>query len=295
MGISHTGLAFVKDGTVYNLDNPLDAEYIGKDYKSQLTSSHYNTLNLIHVIRPRNLSEADRANILAWSTRLTGSAKKVYPSQLSFNQDYNAPKFKAGQPVDFVKRLAQIGLAQNPSGNISMYCSEFVWSVMALRQCDPTSGATDAAFRGNGVPSCVKPIMTPMDATGSYIFSRSRTAYAGLADGPLLVVDAMKLPNDKEADLLNTIFVDDPKKLAKMSVGHRQVAQKMKPDFAPLQRYYIDAATGGWGRWRSRSIRFMSNRKVPENYSPTSFLINALLPSDNSNRTMDYVATIAIE
>jgi hypothetical protein len=39
----------------------------------------------------------------------------------------------------------------------------------------------------------------------------------------------------------------------------------------------------------------MSNRKVPDNYSPTSYLINTLLPVDNSNRTMDYVATIVIQ
>ena len=37
------------------------------------------------------------------------------------------------------------------------------------------------------------------------------------------------------------------------------------------------------------------NRAIPENYSPTSYLINTLLPPDNVNRTMDYVATIVIE
>jgi hypothetical protein len=295
MGISHTGIAFVKDGTVYNIDNPLDAEYIGSNYKSQLTSSHYNTLGLIHVIRPRNLSDTDKANISAWATRLTGSAKKVYPSQISFNQDYNDPKFKTGKPTEFVRTLGQIGLGQNPSGNIGMYCSEFAWSLLALRQCDPAAPATADAFKRSGVPSCVKPIMTPMDATGAYIFSRSKSAYAGLADGPLLVVDSMQLSKEKEQALLKTVFVENPAVLKKMSSGHRAVAEQMKPNFEPLQTYYIDAATGGWGRWRARGIRFMSNRKVPENYSPTSYLINTLLPSDNNNRTMDYVATIAIE
>jgi hypothetical protein len=91
------------------------------------------------------------------------------------------------------------------------------------------------------------------------------------------------------------VFVEDQQKLAKMSTGHRQLAEQMKPNFEPLQTYYVDAATGGWGRWKARSIRFMSNRKVPDNYSPTSFLINTLLPADNSKRTMDYVATIVIE
>ena len=295
MGISHTGVAFVKDGTVYNIDNPLDPEYIGRDYKSQLNSSHYNTLNFIHIIRPRNLTDEDKANIIAWATKLTGSAKKVYPKEISFNQDYNDPKYKPGKPITFVKQLGQIGLGQDPTGNVGMFCSEFAWSLLALRQCDPNSQATADAFKGSSIPSCVKPIMTPMDATGSYIFSRSRSAYTGLADGPLLVVDSMKLPNDKEAELLNSVFVENPKVLSKMSVGHRQVAQQMKPNFSQLQTYYIDAATGGWGRWKARGIRFLSNRKVPDNYSPTSYLINTLLPPDNSNRTMDYVATVAIQ
>ncbi len=295
MGISHTGVAFLKDDTVYNIDNPLDAEYIGRNYKSQLNSSHYNTLNFIHIIRPRNLSETDRANILAWATRLTGSAGKVYPKQISFNQNYNDPKFQPGKPVEFVRTLGQIGLGQNPPGNIGMYCSEFAWSLLALRQCDPNAPSTGEEFQRSGVPSCVKPIMTPMDATGSYIFSRKRNSYVGLADGPLLVIDSMNLDKEKETELLKSVFVENPKVLAKMSVGHRKVAAEMKPNFEPLQTYYIDAATGGWGRWRARSIRFMSNRKVPENYSPTGYLINTLLPADHSNRTMDYVATVVIE
>jgi hypothetical protein len=295
MGISHTGVAFVKDGTVYNIDNPLNAEYIGAGFKSQLNSSHYNTLNFIHIIRPRNLSETEKANITAWATRLTGSAGKVYPKQLSFNDDYNDPKYKPGKPIEFVRTLGQIGLGQNPPGNVGMYCSEFVWSLLALRQCDPAAASTGDDFKRSGVPSCVKPVMTPMDATGSYIFSRKRSSYVGLADGPLLVIDSMNLAKDKETELLNSVFVENPKVLSKMSSGHRQVAEQMKPNFEPLQTYYIDAATGGWGRWKARSIRFMSNRKVPENYSPTGYLINTLLPSDNSNRTMDYVATVVME
>ena len=101
MGISHTGIAYVKDGVVYNIDNPMNAEYLGADFKSQLTSEHYRTLNFIHVIRPRNLTDAERANITAWATRLTGSAKKVYPEQIAFNDDYNAPKYVVGQAGEF--------------------------------------------------------------------------------------------------------------------------------------------------------------------------------------------------
>jgi hypothetical protein len=294
MGISHTGVAFVKDGTVYNIDNPLNPEYLGSDYKSQLTSEHYRTLSLIHIIRPRNLTDAERANISAWATRLTGSAKKVYPSQISFNDDYNAPKYVSGKPVNFVQQLGQIGLGQNPADKkVDMYCSEFAWSLLSLRQCDPATTATD--FQGTRIPSCVKQPMEPMHATGDYVFKKSKASYSGLADGPLMVIDSMSLPNEKKTELVKGLFVNDPKKLEKMSPGHRDVAKAMQPRFERLETYYMGVVDGGWQQWRSRAMRLLFNRQVPDNYSPTSYLINTLLPPDNSNRTMDYVATVAIE
>lgn len=293
MGVSHTGIAYVRDGIVHNLDNPMDAEYLGRDFRGELGGSHYNTLNFIHIIRPRNLTETDRQNILDWATRLGSSAKKVYPSQISFNQDYNVPKFEPGKPVDFVKHLGQIALQQNPPGNISMYCSEFVWSVLALRQCDPdTSGE---AFKAAGIPSCVKPIMRPLNATGNYVFNRNRNGDAGLADGPLMVIESMNLPDAKRAELLKTVFVKNDKALAKLSPGHRKVADDMQPRFSRLEGYYLDVSTGSWEKWRARGIRLLFNRQVPDNYSPTSYLINTLLPADSTHRVMDYVATIAIE
>jgi hypothetical protein len=293
MGISHTGIAYVKDGTVYNIDNPLNAEYLGAKFDSQLTSEHYRTLNFIHVIRPRNLTDAERANILDWASRLTSSAKKVYPTQIAFNDDYNAPKYSSGKPVNFVKHLAQVGLGQNPPSKVDMYCSEFAWSLLALRQCNPATSGEE--FKGSRIPSCVKEIMEPMHATGDYVFKKSKGSYSGLADGPLMVIDSMSLPNERKAELVKGIFVNDPKKLAKMSSGHREVAEAMQPRFEKLETYYMGVVDGGWQQWRSRAMRLLFNRQVPDNYSPTSYLINTLLPPDNSNRTMDYVATIAIE
>ena len=34
---------------------------------------------------------------------------------------------------------------------------------------------------------------------------------------------------------------------------------------------------------------------IPENYSPTSYLVNTLLPKNNRYRTMDYVATVVMQ
>lgn len=294
MGVSHTGMAYIRDGAVRNIDNPLDQEYLGPGFRSDLNSAHYNTLNMLHIIRPRNLTDTQRANLAAWATRMNSNAPRIYPGKLSFNSDYNAPKFQSGKPVSFVKHLGQAGLLQNPQGNVSMYCSEFVWSLLALRDCDPN--ASGDKFKESGVPSCVREIMRPMAVTGDYVGRKWRTSYSGLADGPLIVVDALKLPEAEREKLIHSIFVDNPAGLSRMSVGHRKVATDMKPKFAPLEKYYIGALGGFWGpSIEARMISHGFNKAVPDNYSPTSFLINTLLPSNNTNRVMDYVATLLIE
>jgi hypothetical protein len=291
MGISHTGIAYIKDGVLHNLDNPLNAEYLGA--RGELNSEHYRTLSFIHVIRPRNLTDAQRANLLEWTSRLAASSGRVYPKQIAFNQDYNAPKFKRGRSPEFVKHLGQIALGQNPPGTVDMFCSEFVWSLLSLRDCDPSKTAD--SFKGSRVPSCVKEPMKPMSATGDYVTRRGRHSYSGLTEGPLLVVDSLKLPAEEKQKLLHAVFVDNPNGLAKLSAGHKTLAQSMKPKFAPLEKYYLGVG-GPWGpTMEARMVSIAFNRGIPDNYSPTSFLINTLLPANNVNRTMDYVATIMIE
>jgi hypothetical protein len=293
MGISHTGIAYVKDGELHNLDNPLNEEYLGSRMRGDLTGEHYRTLDFIHVIRPRNLTDTQRANIVAWAERLTTTAKQIYPTQISFNQDYNAPKYKPGKPYDFVKTFGQVALGQKPPGTLDLFCSEFAWSLLALRDCDP-AGAGDG-FSGSGMPACVREVMKPMDATGDFIFKHNSSSYAGLADGPLLVIDALKLPTAERKKLLEAIFVENKGRLAKLSVGHKALAESMQPKFAPLQQYYTGAGAGFFQSIKARMIRSAVNRAIADNYSPTSFLVNTLLPPDNVNRTMDYVATIVIE
>jgi hypothetical protein len=294
MGISHTGLAYVKDGKVHNIDNPLNEEYLGRSMRADLTSEHYRTLDYMHVIRPRNLTDEERKNIVAWATRMNAAAPRVYPDQIKFNQDYNAPKYRPHRSLAFVKRLGQIALGQNPPGNIDMFCSEFAWSILALRDCDPET--TAAAFKGSRVPACIKQPMRPMKATGSVVPRHRSSAYSGLADGPLLVVDAMRLPADKRQEVLHAVFVENPEGLKKMSDGHRELAQSMAPNFARLESYYTGIMGRFWQSWRARLIGTGFNfAGIAENYSPTSYLINTLLPQNNKNRTMDYVATIVIE
>jgi len=293
MGISHTGIAYVRDGVARQLDIPLNAEYLGGNYAGNFDSEHYRTLKFIHIIRPRGLTDAQRAAILAWATRINQQAKKIYPAQISFNDDYNAPKYKSGKPLDFVQHLARLGLGQNPAGQTSMFCSEFVWSILALRNCDPAK--TGDSFKGSRIPSCVSPLMEPLPATGTFMSTRTTRAKVGLGEGPLLVIDALKLPADKRDPLVDSIFVEDPKARARMSSGHQTVAKEMAPRFSPLKDYYKNAAAGGWRRAQTLVASAAFRSAVPDNYSPTSYLINTLLPRTNNNRKLDYVATVMFE
>jgi hypothetical protein len=169
-----------------------------------------------------------------------------------------------------------------------------VFSLLSLRNCDPVKDA--AAFKGSRVPSCVKEPMEPMKATGNVLPLHGRNSYSGLADGPLLVLDQMELSDEARKPIIDSIFTENPSGLAKMSVGHRTVAEQMQPQFAKLKGYYVGMTGRMWQNWRARLVGTGFNwAGIPENYSPTSFLINTLLPPDNKNRTMDYVATIYFE
>lgn len=285
MGISHTGIAYVKNGQLFNIDNPMDGVHVG------FTSEHYRTLSMIHVIRPRNLTEQQRTNILGWASRLRDGRGKIYPEQIKFNDDYNAPKYDGGSPV-FVKELGQAALGQSlPNKPLGMYCSEFAWSLLSLRNCDAGSAS---AFSASRVPACVSEPMKPMRATGTYVNKHTKSSYSGLVDGPLMVIDSLGLPQAEREAALKKVF-EITNTNTNMSEGHKTVAKAMQDNVPKLQTYYIDSGKPIWSRLKASTIAFGLRRSIPDNYSPTSYLINTLLPADNANRTMDYVATIVIE
>jgi hypothetical protein len=287
MGISHTGVAYVKGGKLFNIDNPMDGVHIGFD------SEHYRTLNMIHIIRPRNLTEQQRANIEFWGSKLRDGRGKIYPAEIKFNDDYNAPKYKEGKSPIFVKELGQAALGQSlPDKPLGLYCSEFAWSLLSLRNCaaDSSSG-----FGGSKLPSCVSEPMKPMEATGNYMQKKtSKSSYSGLVDGPMMVIDSLGLPAAEREAAMKSVFVVTNTK-TNMSEGHKSVAKAMQDNVPKLETYYIDSGKSLIKSIRARMIAYGMRRQIPDNYSPTSYLINTLLPANNSNRTMDYVATIVIE
>lgn len=286
MGISHTGIAYVKDGKLLNIDNPMDSAHVG------FTSEQYATAKMLHIIRPRNLTDKQRANIVFWASKLRDGRGKIYPSEIKFNDDYNDPKYDDDSSLGFVKELAQAALGQSlPQKPLGMYCSEFAWSLLALRNCEASSAS---AFGAKKTPSCVSAPMKPMRATGDFINKRSKSSYTGLVDGPLMVIDSLGLPEAEREAALKTVFAVTNTN-TNMSEGHKTVAKAMQDNVPKLEKYYTDAGKPFWLSLRGRTIAFGLRRQIPDNYSPTSYLINTTLPATNSNRTMDYVATIVFE
>jgi hypothetical protein len=192
MGVSHAGTAFTRNGEIRHVDNPLNAEFNGSGLNGSFDSSDYRELKFIHVVRPRNLTKAERANIDQWAARLLDNAGKIYPQELEFNSDYNAPKYQSDKSLTFVKKLGAAGLLQHPPKQ-ALFCSEFAWSLLALRNCDPTSSSD--AFKATRVPSCISPIhRCPRPATiragngattGSALpTARSRSSWASSVRSP---------------------------------------------------------------------------------------------------------------
>lgn len=361
MGVSHSSLAIVKDGKVLNIDNPLSSEYLGS-----LNSPHFNETQMLHVIRPRGLTPAQRQNIATWAQLLLKNQSLVYPRHLSFNQDYMAPRYRAGKPLFFVRNLGRMALASEvvgaqrenrvPSipalrntqaiitalaalapptepappadpndpvappvvlpptdangfpmideavlGRARMYCSEFVWSLLALRNCDPNQ---PQAFLRNAVPRCVQPLFAPVPSLGNLVGASKeqladpafRTqAQLGLAEGPVVAIDGLDISVSHKLERLNEVFTTSSTSLSRMSPGHRGVAEKMAPAFAPLQAYFGALLSGQGAAPEVAQARAELNSKLLPNYTPTSFLSQTLLPHESTHRKMDYVVSIVIE
>ncbi len=65
----------------------MDQDYLGPGYRAQtLNSSHYNTLNMLHVIRPRYLTDAQKKNIEGWASKAREPGAPRLPAQISFNR-----------------------------------------------------------------------------------------------------------------------------------------------------------------------------------------------------------------
>lgn len=299
LGISHAGVAYIDqengEDYVFNLDQPIDEEHSGSDRKSKLSSNHYRTTKFVHLIRTK-ITEEQRKNIKSWSllARNQGLTNYGPGKKLAFNSDYNAPKYNQQSPNDltFVGDVARFSLGKNlKSGSgFTLFCSEFVWSILSLRNCDPSD--TGGIFSSNpynaSSPECATEIFKPMPA-----FTVQNLT--GLSDGPSLIANQLTVTDQERAQLLTTLFedddkYDDEKNLAavSMSRGHREVSKMLGTAgfFNGLQGFIFKPEM-------KEAIASQINPGFPANYSPTAFMVNALLPETDENKVFEYVGTIA--
>src|SRR5262249_2593125 len=133
-------------------------------------------------------------------------------------------------------------------------------------------------------------------ATGDYPRRQWRNDKIGLADGPLTIIVGLKRPKPETEQLVAQVFTEDPTVLKRMSSGHQQLAKTLSPEFGKLRGYYDAVTSGGIPGTVVGSIKeTLINLSVPDNYSPTSYLINTMLPDNGRHRQLDYVVTIMFE
>lgn len=308
LGVSHAGIIYTEGDTAYNLDMPLDETYNGAGLKSALSSAHYQKATMVHIMRPR-LSEAQRNNVNEWTKKLRNRAPSIYKNGITFNQDYQAPKYDEAQPesgrLQFVADLGRLALGIKISQDTSMYCSEFAWSVLSLRDCDPNTTKTEFETK-DSVPSCVKPIFVPIPTIGNVSWSVDQeNAEIGSVDGPLKHLGVLNdaLPYDSEVrwnvtkSEIEKIFEISP--LApKMSSGHTAVADTLGEETFGMIKTFFDTVFLGTGELNSdpmdakEKMRYGFNTQMKRNYSPTAFVLHAMLTPKNKDKSFDYVGTV---
>lgn len=303
MGSTHAGLTFLEEdgGVAHNLDQPLDGDYNriqGGRFVGSFDSKHYvgqpDSTDALHVLRPR-WSNEDRprraTNLRAWVAQLGTTHERIRSAGgLDFNSDYLKPlMIKYGSPGAVATKFGKIVLGQeSPPDDFDMFCSEFAYFMLTLSNCtlDEIRSASDTATCAeNGAP------FTPMK-----LVTDPNTGVPGLAEGPLFnLLSTSARPTDAASisNALDTIFPAVPgANGAKLSSGHRAVAETTKPLMAGIQGYYAARLSGNEAQAEQIAIQLNASALDLANYSPTAFLVNATLPSTHPNRTIDYVATI---
>ncbi len=283
MGVSHAGTVYVENGSVRNLDMPLDAEYNGEKISSGFDSNHYIETDHLQVVRPRNFGTAKQANLLAWVAQLRKNYATIRGGALlKFNPDYSAAKIdKYGSGGDsFVTTMGKILVGQNKtSTDLTMFCSEFAWAIHAIVNCSPTQISAETTADA----PCVVP---GLEATTML----SSDGYPGLTEGPLHVLESLDIGLTEKNDLMKKIFVQG--EMSGLSSGHRALATNpaVQQLMGALSMYYPASLNGNDAA--ANGIASQVNPAGGRNYSPTSFLINAMLEPTDPERKFDYVATI---
>lgn len=282
MGATHAGLVYTSGGAAFNIDSPLDGEYVG-----QFDTSHYagngttdNGTDALHIVRPRGMTDTRRAQLRTWVGDLKSALPRIngQRQQVKFQSDYLVPSYVSKQMTtrQTVTTLGKIILEADTSTKLPMYCSEFAWHMLALSSCTEAEIRTAPAEGA----ACVDEVFAPAPLVAA------NDNEIGMAEGPLLSL--MATPAADRETLLATVFATGD--AAKLSSGHRAVSEQVAPLMGPLSQFF-GARAAGASVTDTAGVAGQLNANMPNNYSPTTFLAQAMGPADK--RPVDYVATVA--
>lgn len=287
MGVTHASLVYTQNGQAFNIDSPLDSEYVGQFNTLHFTGGVSATgaretgTDALQIVRPKNMTQERKASLRTWIGTLKSNVARIngQRAQVKFQQDYLTPIFAATglTPKQTVTKLGQIILEQDKTTKLPMFCSEFAWHMLALSSCD------EQQIRAAGPEGaeCVDPLFEPMPLVSA------TEGTLGLAEGPLQNI-LVAPPADRPA-LVGQVFALG--NAGGLSSGHRAVAEQVAPLMDGLSQYYSAKAQGAPAEELAGAAAQL-NAGVGNvgNYSPTAFLANATLPE--GIRALDYVATV---
>ena len=287
MGVTHASLVYTQDGEAFNIDSPLDSEYVGQFSTLHFTGGinsagerEYGT-DALQIVRPKKMDATRKASLQTWIRTLKSNLPRINGQrmQVKFQKDYLTPIYAALRmtPKQTVTKLGRIILEEDTTTKLPMYCSEFAWHMLALSNCSEQQ-IRDAGPDG---ADCVDPLFEPMPLVST------TQGYIGLAEGPLQNI--LIAPPADRLGLVGKVFATG--NASGLSSGHRAVAEQVAPLMDGLAQYYGAKAQGAPAEVLNGAAAEL-NAGVGNvgNYSPTAFIANATLPA--GVRALDYVATI---
>lgn len=290
MGVSHAGVIFVENGVARNIDMPLDADYNNSLINGGLDSTHYLETDALQIVRPRDFDAVKEKNLLSWINVLRKNYANIRNTGLlKFNGNYMDPKFnRYGKTDSFITTMGRILTGENKtSKDLTMYCSEFAWALLSLSSCTPADLTADKSTNA----TCVEDIMQPLPMLND-------GNLPGLAEGPLAVLDSLDISLSEKVELTKALLYEGP--IEGLSPGHRALATMPEiQKLIGLMKVMYPAKLAGEAvipfpapNTPVAAVAAMVNKDAPRNYSPTSYLINAMLDSNHPERKFDYVATV---
>ncbi len=287
MGVTHASLVYTQNGEAFNIDSPLDGEYVGQfntlHFAGGVSSSgaRESGTDALQIVRPKNMTPERKASLQKWVGALKSNVGRIngQRSQVKFQKDYLTPIFASTglTTKQTVTKLGQIIVEQDKTTKLPMYCSEFAWHMLALSSCSEEEIRT----AGEEGAACVDALFDPMPLVST------TEGEIGLAEGPLQNI-LVAPPADRPA-LIGAVFATG--NASGLSSGHRAVAEQVAPLMDGLAQYYGGKAQGAPAEMLAGAAAQL-NAGVGNvgNYSPTAFLANATLPA--GVRALDYVATV---